>query len=195
MEWLIIESPEGKEEPSEPWLSTLPETIGLESLGDHATRRWRIERYDQPLKQEIGLFPDEGRGWRGFHHHAALGIAAYGFLIAERGTIPPSGPCFNLRRPSSAMSEYRRPRGAANMDSATRGGLKSNGPTRLSIAVHGHCIDVHVAQRANQRTPERICDVMALDPGCVAGLLTLGHAREAMRTGVPVATASAIPAS
>ena len=28
-------------------------------------------------------------GWRGFHHHATLCIAAYGFLIAERGAIPP----------------------------------------------------------------------------------------------------------
>jgi hypothetical protein len=36
----------------------------------------------------------EGRGWRGFHHHATLCIAAYGFLIAERGALPPSGPAF-----------------------------------------------------------------------------------------------------
>ena len=36
--------------------------------------------------------PHEGRGWRGFHHHATLCIAAYGFLIAERGALPPSGP-------------------------------------------------------------------------------------------------------
>ena len=28
----------------------------------------------------------EGRGWRGFHHHAALCIAAYGFVVAERLT-------------------------------------------------------------------------------------------------------------
>src|SRR5262252_6317516 len=26
------------------------------------------------------------------HHHATLCIAAYGFLIAERGALPPSGP-------------------------------------------------------------------------------------------------------
>jgi SRSO17 transposase len=43
------------------------------------------------LKQEVGLGHYEGRGWRGFHHHATLCIAAYGFLIAERQTIPPSG--------------------------------------------------------------------------------------------------------
>ena len=33
----------------------------------------------------------EGRGWRGFHHHGALCIAAYAFLVAERATLfPPS---------------------------------------------------------------------------------------------------------
>jgi len=26
----------------------------------------------------------EGRGWRGFHHHATLCIAAYDFLFADR---------------------------------------------------------------------------------------------------------------
>lgn len=46
----------------------------------------------QELKQELGLGDYEGRGWRGFHHHATLCIAAYGFLIAERGAFPPSGP-------------------------------------------------------------------------------------------------------
>ena len=51
-----------------------------------------IERDYQELKQELGLGDYEGRGWRGFHHHATLCIAAYGFLIAERGALPPSGP-------------------------------------------------------------------------------------------------------
>ncbi len=46
--------------------------------------RWRIERDYQDLKQDLGLGHYEGRGWRGFHHHATLSIAAYGFLMAER---------------------------------------------------------------------------------------------------------------
>ena len=50
-----------------------------------AKLRWRIERDYQELKQELGLGHYEGRGWRGFHHHATLAIAAYGFLISERG--------------------------------------------------------------------------------------------------------------
>jgi hypothetical protein len=46
--------------------------------------RWRIERDYQELKQEFGLSHYEGRGWQGFHHHATLCIAAYGFLVAQR---------------------------------------------------------------------------------------------------------------
>ena len=39
---------------------------------------------DQELKSELGLHHYEGRNWRGFHHHASLCIAAYGFLMTER---------------------------------------------------------------------------------------------------------------
>ena len=46
--------------------------------------RWRIERDYSELKQEVGLGHYEGRSWRGFHHHASLCIAAYGFLMRER---------------------------------------------------------------------------------------------------------------
>ena len=46
------------------------------SLVDLAKLRWRIERDYQELKQELGLGHYEGRGWRGFHHHATLCIAA-----------------------------------------------------------------------------------------------------------------------
>ena len=46
--------------------------------------RWRIERDYEELKQELGLGHYEGRNWRGFHHHASLCIAAYGFLMLER---------------------------------------------------------------------------------------------------------------
>ena len=49
-----------------------------------AKMRWRIERDYQDLKQDLGLGDYEGRGWRGFHHHASLAIAAYGFLMAQQ---------------------------------------------------------------------------------------------------------------
>ena len=90
-EWLLIEWPDGEKELKEPikyWLSTVPENVAFRQLVDIAKLRWRIERDYQELKQEVGLGHFEGRGWRGFHHHATLCIAAYGFLISERETIP-----------------------------------------------------------------------------------------------------------
>ena len=88
-EWLLVEWPQDEAEPTTYWLSTLPADIPFPKLVDLAKLRWRIERDYQELKQDLGLGHYEGRGWRGFHHHATLCTAAYGFLIAERGTISP----------------------------------------------------------------------------------------------------------
>ena len=112
-EWLLIEWHEGEVEPTNYWLSTLPEDISFHRLVDIAKLRWRIERDYQELKQEVGLGHYEGRGWRGFHHHATLCIAAYGFLISERKTIPPSEPrSIALFAPAALPNDYR-PRAAA----------------------------------------------------------------------------------
>ena len=83
-EWLLIEWPAEKSEPTKYWLSTLSADTPLVELVRTAKMRWRIERDYQELKQEFGLSHYEGRGWRGFHHHATLCIAAYGFLLADR---------------------------------------------------------------------------------------------------------------
>src|SRR5882757_4021523 len=111
-EWLLIEWPAGEAEPTKYWLSTLPADIDFRELVDFAKLRWRIERDYLELKQEVGLGHFEGRGWRGFHHHATMCIAAYGFLVSEKETIPPSAP----RRPAafraSALPEGYRPRGS-----------------------------------------------------------------------------------
>jgi SRSO17 transposase len=112
-EWLLIEWPEGEAEPTKYWLSTLPETVSFQRLVDLTKLRWRIERDYQELKQEVGLGHYEGRGWRGFHHHATLCIAAYGFLIAERATIPPSGPRSATPFQAPRLPDGYRPRGSA----------------------------------------------------------------------------------
>ena len=88
-EWLLIEWPEGEEKPAKYWLSTLPKNITFHKRVDLTKLRWRIQRDYQELKQEVGLGHFEGRGWRGFHHHATLCIAAYGFLVSEREMISP----------------------------------------------------------------------------------------------------------
>lgn len=84
LQWLLIEWPAGDAEPCKYILSTLPQDITLTDLVGATYQRWRIERDYQDLKQEFGLGHYEGRGWRGFHHHASLSIAAYGFIMAER---------------------------------------------------------------------------------------------------------------
>jgi len=112
-EWLLIEWPQREAEPAKYWFSTLPEDIDFTSLIDITKLRWRIERDYLDLKQEIGIGHYEGRGWRGFHHHATLCIAAYAFLILERETIPPSGSCPAGQRKKAEIPEGYRPRGHA----------------------------------------------------------------------------------
>src|SRR5664279_171821 len=111
-EWLLIEWPEGENEPDHYWLTTLPADISFERMVDLTKLRWRIERDYLELKQEVGLGHYEGRGWRGFHHHASLCIAAYGFLISEKETIPPSGPPRARRGSQSTLPAGYRPRGS-----------------------------------------------------------------------------------
>ena len=111
-EWLLIECAEGEPEPTKYWFSTLPANISFRELVDFAKLRWRVERDYQELKQEVGLGHYEGRGWRGFHHHATMCIAAYGFLISERGVIPPSGSRSTALFPQLAVPDGYRPRGS-----------------------------------------------------------------------------------
>jgi SRSO17 transposase len=111
-QWLLIEWPEGETAPTKYWLSNLPKSISMTKLVDTVKMRWRIERDYQELKQEFGLSHYEGRGWRGFHHHATLTIAAYGFLVAER-LIDPSSKKNTVLRKKPTLPEGFRPRGAA----------------------------------------------------------------------------------
>ena len=83
-EWLLIEWPSEQTAPTKYWLSTVPHHVSFRDLVRLTKLRWRIERDYQELKQELGLGHYEGRNWRGFHHHASLCIAAYGFLVGSR---------------------------------------------------------------------------------------------------------------
>ena len=112
-EWLLVEWPQGESAPTKYWLSTLPADTDIETLVATAKMRWRIERDYQELKQELGLDHYEGRGWRGFHHHMALCVAAYGFLVSERSLIPPSDNK-TLFIQASRLSPGYRPRGSAD---------------------------------------------------------------------------------
>jgi SRSO17 transposase len=109
-EWLLMEWPRGEAEPTKYWLSTLPETTPVADLVRLAKLRWRIERDYQELKDELGLDHFEGRGWRGFHHHGALCIAAYAYLAAERARFSPPEPLAFLR--PARLPKGFQPRGA-----------------------------------------------------------------------------------
>lgn len=83
--------------------------------------RWRIERDYQDLKQDFGLGHYEGRGWRGFHHHATLSIAAYGFLMAQRlkaGSSASSKKKLHST-PSACRSQRLRPTGQPSARNGT----------------------------------------------------------------------------
>jgi SRSO17 transposase len=111
-EWLLIEWPRSEAEPTKYWISTLPQDTPLKALVKMAKHRWIIERDYQELKQELGLGHFEGRNWRGFHHHATLCIAAYGFLVAERNRFSPSARAGHLGFTAPWPAPEFRPRGS-----------------------------------------------------------------------------------
>jgi SRSO17 transposase len=159
-EWLLIEWPKGEAEPTKYWFSTLQQNITFGTLVDLTKLRWRIERDYQELKQEVGLGHFEGRGWRGFHHHATLCIAAYGFLISERETIPPSAHRSTAMFQAPAISNGYRPRGS----------------TATARAAHSK-LDCDHAQAARSRPRQKLAAMSVLrrsdqEPGEVPNFMT-----------------------
>jgi len=108
-EWLIIEWARDADEPAHYWFSNLPQNMVWQKMINTVMGRWQIERDYQELKQELGLGHFEGRNWRGFHHHASLCIAAYGFLMLERLF---GGKKNSARFKTPAVPTAFRPRGA-----------------------------------------------------------------------------------
>ncbi len=133
-ETLLIEWPAGETKPTKYWLVTVDQKMSFRGLVDIVKMRWRIERDYLDLKQEIGLGHYEGRGWQGFHHHGTLSIAAYGFLVSERETIPPSGPRSTGGLEKPPLPSGYRPRGAPDQARAPRPQLDRHDP-----ALAGRC--------------------------------------------------------
>jgi hypothetical protein len=154
-EWLLVECPTEEKRPTKFWLA-VPENAAFDRLVELAKLRRRIERDYQELKQELGLGHFEGRGWRGFHHHATLCIVAYAFLVAERARIPPSEPTGLLAAPSVPAGSTRRP--PADPTGASRRELNlhhsphpNRGPcpkARAMSVLHGR--KAHIAQFVTQ---------------------------------------------
>jgi SRSO17 transposase len=83
-EWLIVEWPPGRKEPTDYWLSNLPADTEPEHLARLARMRWKIELDYKQLKSELGLDHYEGRSYLGWYHHTALVTAAHGFMTLEQ---------------------------------------------------------------------------------------------------------------
>jgi SRSO17 transposase len=111
-QWMLVEWPDGTNEPSGYWLARLPVNISLKRLVAVSKHRWVIERDYEELKGELGLAHYEGRNWRGFHHHATLCIASYGFLMAERSRFSPSAHVGHLELRATKLPPHFQPRGA-----------------------------------------------------------------------------------
>jgi SRSO17 transposase len=152
-EWLLIEWPKGEQEPTKYWISTLAEDITLRALVDLTKLRWRIERDYQELKQEVGLGHFEGRGWRGFHHHATLCIAAYGFLISERETIPPSGYRSARLLEKLALPNGYRPRGSAPAAGTPHPQFDRHNAPKADGRPHPHTLTMPVLRRSKRQIP------------------------------------------
>ena len=152
LEWLIVEWPESEPEPTKYWLSTLPEDLALEALVDTVKMRWRIERDYEELKSELGLADFEGRGWRGFHHHASLCIAAYAFLILERSAFPPCDP---RRGERPALSRRSRSSRAAAPSRTTRSKLDRHDAKALDDRPGQIALSMSLLSRPREPTQAR----------------------------------------
>jgi len=84
--WLVVEARDDGQ--IQYALSNLPPDTSLLKAVRLWKQRWRVEQGHQQMKEELGLDHFEGRSWRGFHHHAAMVLLAYGFLLLEQARSP-----------------------------------------------------------------------------------------------------------
>ena len=130
-EWLLIEWPAGRAEPTKYWLSTLPEDTRINELVSAAQQRWRIERDYQELKQEFGLGHYEGRAGAASTTTPAL---------MHRGLWVPDGRATH-RRPtvgSKKNSRQQRQVPALPADYIPRGSPARAAPRPASITTLRH---------------------------------------------------------
>jgi SRSO17 transposase len=81
--WLICEWRDGDSEPAHFYFVSERPTK-RKAVIRLLKERWRTERAYQDLKQEVGFDHFEGRGLRGWNHHASLALLCCAFLTAER---------------------------------------------------------------------------------------------------------------
>jgi SRSO17 transposase len=82
--WLLAEWPPHADEPTDYWLSDLPEDTPAAELVRLAKIRWRIEHDYRELKTGLGLAHFEGRSYLGWHRHVTLAVLAQAFCTMIR---------------------------------------------------------------------------------------------------------------
>src|SRR3954469_11781798 len=90
--WLLAEWPPEAAEPTDYWLSSLPEDPPLGELVRLAKIRWRIEHDYRECKTALGLDHFEGRTFTGWHRHVTLVTAAQLFLTTLRADPKAAAP-------------------------------------------------------------------------------------------------------
>jgi SRSO17 transposase len=91
--WLLAEWPPEADEPTDYWLSNLPEDTPIEELARLAKIRWRVEHDYRELKTGLGLDHFEGRSFTGWHRHVTLAALAQAFctLLRSDPKVPAPG--------------------------------------------------------------------------------------------------------
>ena len=107
-----VEWPRGHRGPSRAWHTSLADAYTLEDRVHLLRSVARARRDLDDMNRELGLGHFEGRGWRGFHHHASLCLAAFAFLAAERARLAPPMPLAFLQ--TSLLPPGFLPRGASH---------------------------------------------------------------------------------
>jgi SRSO17 transposase len=82
--WLLAEWPPHADEPTDYWLSDLPETTPITELARLAKIRWRAGHDYRELKTGLGLDHFEGRSYTGWHRHVTLAVLAQAFATMIR---------------------------------------------------------------------------------------------------------------
>src|SRR5208283_353073 len=149
---------------------------------------WRIERDYLELKQEVGLDHYEGRGWRGFHHHASLCIAALRIPdLRDGGPRTCSGDSPLRTSPRLARLAICRSR-RLSTQRCCRCARSARCPTqspRCVSASHApwcaHCHGVPAAGKCASDRSGRLNDTVGLGD---EARIEMGEVREAARTGL-----------